>query len=78
MGHGGRFDGRCWWLSEAFHLEGGAVEQGPLDLFAGFEANGRGEGQRHINIQPRVAPLGADRLDGDWILDLHRNVKLVN
>ena len=60
------------------HLEGAAIKQGPLDLLAGFEADGRGERQRHINIEPGIAAFGSDRLDREGILDLHLIYKLVN
>ena len=47
---------------QALHLEGFTGEQGPLDLFAWFQPDRRRKGQRHIDIQPWIAPLGADRL----------------
>ena len=66
-GLGGGLHARGDGLGKAFHLKGSAVEQGPVDLFAGFETDGCGERQRHIDIQPGVAPFRADRLHGDGI-----------
>ena len=40
-----------------------AVEQFPLDFLAGFQADGRRQGQREVDIQTGLLALGTDGLN---------------
>ena len=62
--------GGRWGGGQADQVQFVAVEQFPLDLIAGIEADGRGEGQRETDVEPRLLSLRADGLDlqriGGW------------
>ena len=44
-------------------VEFAAVEQLPLDIVAGGQANGGSQGQREIDIKPGLLVFRADRLN---------------
>src|SRR5207344_1012628 len=51
-------------------------QQFPLHFFAGFQTDRRRQGQRKIDIKPRLLILGADGLNFKWIFYLHLIGKL--
>jgi hypothetical protein len=50
-----------------------AVEQLPLDFFAGLQADGGGERQREVDVESGLLALGADGLNFERIIGLHGN-----
>ena len=47
------------------------VEQFPLDLFTGFQADGGGQCQREAHVEPWVLSARTDGLDAQWEGCLH-------
>jgi len=39
-----------------------SVQQFPLDGFTGFQSDGRGQGQRNVDIKSRLLAFGTNRL----------------